>query len=320
MIGKVMIRSSFSNVVKYVLDKQKDAKIISAEGVLTDDSKTIIRSFNAQASMRPYLTKHVGHIALSFSPEDKARCTDDFMNRVAQDYLKRMGISNTQFIVVRHFDHKHPHMHIVYNRVNNDGKTISDKNQKIKNQKVCMQLTKWYGLHIAKGKEHVNRNRLRQPAKSKYAIYDAITSILPTSYTWKRFCDALAENNISVELVNKGDTDEIQGVVFILDGYRFTGSKIDRRYSYSKLIKQIKENYEQKKKEVAKERRNRASTTRQSPQHSHHPISTPKSLLKKTLSSKTGAGYSRNAENEVGSGDNGYDDEEHLKRKSSFSY
>lgn len=33
----------------------------------------------------------------------------------------------------------------------------------------------------------------------------------------------------------KGKSDEVQGVIFSKNGYSFSGSKIDRRFSYSKI-------------------------------------------------------------------------------------
>ncbi len=35
----------------------------------------------------------------------------------------------------------YPHCHIVFNRVDNDGKTISDKNDFLGNEKACKMLT-----------------------------------------------------------------------------------------------------------------------------------------------------------------------------------
>jgi type IV secretory pathway VirD2 relaxase len=76
----------------------------------------------------------VGHIALSFKPEDAPRLTDAFMARLAEEYLELMGIRNTQFIVVRHHGTDNPHCHIVFNRVNFDGKVISDSNDFKRNE------------------------------------------------------------------------------------------------------------------------------------------------------------------------------------------
>lgn len=313
MVGKVMVRKSFNNVVKYVIDKEKNAQIIAENGILTNDTHSIIDSFEVQVSMRPNLKNKVGHIALSFSPKDKLRCTNEFMSKVAEMYMDKMGISNTQYIVVRHSDHEHPHIHIVYNRVDNNGKTISDNNQRLKNVKVCKALTHYYGLYVSAGKKEVRRERLRQPDKSRYAIYDAITEILPNCYSWKQFREALSEKDISVELVFKGDTVDVQGIIFSLDGYRFNGSKIDRKYSFSKLQKQILKNNEKKKQHVSRQQTvNRVSKTStiQKGNHVHFNSS--------NLLSPTSGGYSRNAEYEVGNNDS-EENEEYRRRKGGYS-
>ncbi|MDR2920238.1 MAG: relaxase/mobilization nuclease domain-containing protein [Tannerella sp.] len=106
----------------------KDAKLLAAEGVLETDVKSIINSFYMQSLLNPKLSKCV-HIPLSFSPDDKERLTDHFMERLAKEYMKAMQIKNTQYIIVRHNNTDHSHCHIVFNRVDNDGKTFSDRNE-----------------------------------------------------------------------------------------------------------------------------------------------------------------------------------------------
>ena len=44
-------------------------------------------------------------------------------------------------IIGRHHDKEHPHIHIVFNRVDNNGKTISDKNDRYRSEKICKELT-----------------------------------------------------------------------------------------------------------------------------------------------------------------------------------
>ena len=46
--------------------------------------------------------------------------------------MQKMGITDTQYLLVRHLDQPHPHCHLVYNRVGNNGQTISDRNIKIR--------------------------------------------------------------------------------------------------------------------------------------------------------------------------------------------
>ena len=79
--------------------------------------------------------------------------TDALMTQIAKEYMQKMGITNTQYLLVRHLDQPHPHCHLVYNQVGNNGQTISDKNIKIRNAKVCRELTEKYGLYLAPGKD-----------------------------------------------------------------------------------------------------------------------------------------------------------------------
>ena len=173
MIGKIRKGSGFKGCVDYVLGKQQ-AVLLHADGVLAESRQDIVRSFLAQASMNPRLGKPVGHIALSYSAADAPRLTDEKMVQLAQEYMREMKITDTQYIIVRHQDREHPHVHIVFNRVGNDGKTISDRNDMYRNELVCKKLKAKHGLYFAKGKERVKQHRLKEPDKSKYEIYTAV--------------------------------------------------------------------------------------------------------------------------------------------------
>ena len=78
--------------------------------------------------------------------------TDALMTQIAKEYMQKMGITDTQYLLVRHLDQPHPHCHLVYNRVGNNGQTISDKNIKLRSAKVCRELTEKCGLYLAPGK------------------------------------------------------------------------------------------------------------------------------------------------------------------------
>lgn len=125
MVAKIVQGRRFQGAVNYVLDKDK-AQLLYAEGVRMNDKDSIIRDFITQSKMNPKIAKPVAHISLDFSVQDKARLTDKFMVGIAQEYLKKMGYENTQYIIARHHDTDHPHVHLVINRINNDGKRITD--------------------------------------------------------------------------------------------------------------------------------------------------------------------------------------------------
>ena len=129
MIAKIVKGSNFKGMVNYILDKEKDARILICDGLFGENKETIASSFEAQARMNPKVTKPVGHISLAFHKEDEHRLSDRAMAGLALEYLKKMGIIDTQILIVRHFDKEHPHVHIAFNRIANDGRTISDRNE-----------------------------------------------------------------------------------------------------------------------------------------------------------------------------------------------
>ena len=233
MVGKVISGSSFSGTVGYVM--KEESRILEAEGVMPPEVKDMVQDFKDQTMLNPRLKNTVGHISLSFSPKDAPRMTDALMTQIAKEYKQKMGITDTQYLLVRHLDQPHPHCHLVYNRVGNDGQTISDKNIKIRNAKVCRELTEKYGLYLAPGKDDVRRERLREPDKTRYEIYDAIKRCLPRCAGWKGLEKQLEKQGIGVRYKYCGNTDRKQGVLFSKNGFEFSGSKIDRAFSFTKL-------------------------------------------------------------------------------------
>ena len=244
MIAKIIKGTNFSGVVSYMLSKREGkVKVLQANGVRSSLPNDIAHDFNLQASMRPSVQKPVCHTILSFSTHDSERLTDATMVKIANEYLHKMGYGNTQSLIVRHSDRQHPHLHICINRIGNDGKTISDCNEKYRSTKICRELTERYGLTIGEGKKAVNRYRLRGEDKLRYEIFDAIKTVLPQSKNWKDFITGLEQQGITTRFKTKGNTDVVQGIIFAKDGCSFSGSKIDRSCSFSRLNAAIERNY-----------------------------------------------------------------------------
>ena len=241
MIAKIVQGHGFRGAVSYILDKD-NARLLYAEGVRLKDKESIIHSFIVQHKLNPNISKPVAHISLDFSVQDKGRLTDSFMVDVAQEYMKKMGYKDTQYIIARHHDTDHPHIHIVINRIDNNGKRISDQNEKLRNVKICMELTKKHCLYIATGKENVKEHRLKEPDKTKYEIYHALQSAISKCRSWQELKTELLKSGITTEFRNNGATDKIQGIRFGKNEYEFNGSKIDRAYSYSKISYQLQRN------------------------------------------------------------------------------
>ena len=242
-MAKIVKGSSFRGVVRYILDENKQTNLLASDGVRLKSIETIIDGFNSQQKLNTRVNKPVGHISLDFSAQDKDKLSDEFMTKIAHEYMELMGIINTQYIIGRHHDKEHPHLHIAFNRIDNYGKTISDGNDRRRSEKICKELTTKYGLYFAKGKENVKTYRLKEPDKTKYEIYDALKIAVPKCKNWKELCKLLENGGIAVDFKMRSGTNEPQGVNFIKNGYRFSGSKVDVQFSYSKINYSLDRNY-----------------------------------------------------------------------------
>ena len=241
-MAKIVKGSDFKGVVDYILDKGKGTQVVAYDGLFMENKETIAMSFNIQSQINGKVAKPVGHIALSFSKEDEPRLTNRVMAGIALEYMERMGIRDTQFFIARHFDKEHPHVHIAFNRIDNNGSTISDRHERLRSTRICKELTMKYGLYIAGSKDNVKRNRLKEPDRTKYELYDILKKEVGRCGNWNVLVANLKRQGVEVSFKHKERTNEVQGVVFTKNGYRFNGSKVDRRFSYSKIDAALQRN------------------------------------------------------------------------------
>ena len=241
-MAKIVKGSDFKGVVDYILDKGKGTQVVAYDGLFMENKETIAMSFNIQSQINGKVAKPVGHIALSFSKEDEPRLTNRVMAGIALEYMERMGIRDTQFFIARHFDKEHPHVHIAFNRIDNNGNTISDRHERLRSTHICKELTMKYGLYIAGSKDNVKRNRLKEPDRTKYELYDILKKEVGRCGNWNVLVANLKRQGVEVSFKHKRQTNEVQGVVFTKNGYRFNGSKVDRRFSYSKIDAALQRN------------------------------------------------------------------------------
>lgn len=233
MIAKIKSGARFAGLVSYANDIAKKGTTIASEGVCTLSNESITASFQTQTKMRPDLKNFVGHISLSFSPQDTPRLTDRFMAEVATEYMKRMGITGTQYIVFRHKDQPHGHVHIVYNRVRNDGTAIKGDSNFRKSIAVTKALTREYRLTFGTGKKKVRRERLRGKDAVKYRFYDTIREAVESCHDWQSLRSVLKAKGIRLEIVRRAGGSGRTGIIFTDGKITFSGGQIDRSLTYS---------------------------------------------------------------------------------------
>lgn len=242
MMAKITKGSAFAGAVKYIFDPKKQTELLAAEGVRLKNVESVARSFEAQRQLNTKVTRPVGHISLDFSAQDHQRLDNATMIAIAREYMERMGIRDTQFVIGRHHDREHPHIHLLYNRVDNNGRTISDQHDRTRSTKICRELTEKHGLYISSGKENVKRERLREPDATKYRIYDSLMLHVPQSESWSELQNRLRAEGIEIGFKTKGSTTQVEGVRFTMNNLSFNGSKVDRQFSYSKIDYALRQN------------------------------------------------------------------------------
>ena len=244
MIAKIKTRADFGGIVNYANDqknKKKSATLLAHEGVCAINNKAIADSFQIQASMRPNVKSPVKHISLAFSSQDISRFPDNeegdaLMVEIAKKWMEQMGIRNTQYIIARHHDTKHPHCHLVFNRIDNEGNLISDSNERIRNAKVCRALTKEYGLYFApKNSKARNKKRLRPHQLRKYTLRSSVLDARANSRSWNDFFSILKGQGIDMRFNHAENSDKIRGISFCMDEFSIAGSKLDRDLSFNNL-------------------------------------------------------------------------------------
>jgi len=247
MVAKIIPNhaSGFSNICAYTMDREK-AKIIHSEGIRIGTSQFIAEQLNMYANSSNRVKYPVGHIVLSFSKELNGKLSDNLQKFIAMDYLTKMGIKNTALAIVAHSDKSHPHLHILYSKIDFDNRKINDSHSKLKSLKAVNELNIKYNLKNerinspftdSKSKYYIAKKEI------KYAIHNTIHGKSKVE-NWDDLQKLLCLKGIQTEFKTKGNSSEIQGVSFSKDGFRFKGSEIGREFSFSKIEQTFQANRE----------------------------------------------------------------------------
>ncbi len=235
MLSKVLTGHSFYGSVRYVHQDESRAVILVSEGVRDHDYKLMIQDFELQHQLRPSKKQACFHSILSFYPGENPG--DKTMAEIAKKYLAEIGITNTQYVITKHTDKAHLHMHVIANMVDNNGNTIKDNWIGYRGKQAAQQLTQEYKLIPAVKKDLAltNLEALNAVEANRYTIYAAITEHLPACRNMEELEARLLKLGIETQYKVKSGTAEKQGVSFKIGEDRFKGSKVDRKFSLGNL-------------------------------------------------------------------------------------
>ena len=165
-------------------------------------------------SFEPYLIanrnteKHTLHISLNPDPKDQV--SDDKFREMAQEYMQEMGYGEQPYVVFKHTDIDRTHIHIVSVCVDENGKKISDKFEKMRSMNLCRELEKKHRLIPATDKERNKKDKVFRPVDYRAGdVRSQIASVvrhIPNYYQYQ----TLGEYNALLSLFNI-TTEKIEG-------------------------------------------------------------------------------------------------------------
>ena len=218
MIGKTSIGRSFKGCCSYNMEKVEMGKgeILMSQGVRDYERGAMVADFVRQASMNPDLSRSVWHTAISFDVQDEARlvANPQLMQEVASDYIKGMGLDQSQYVVIQHRDTDHSHFHIIANRVASDGQTVSDSHNYSRSEKLLRQIEQRHQLTPMQEQDRRQKiEHLPQSDRSRIELRDQVRASLSRCTDSRELREDLSQHSIRL-IVNKGEQGQTRGLSF----------------------------------------------------------------------------------------------------------
>jgi len=250
MISRTTIGRSFGGLVHYQFEGRKDlpsdkqAEVLVAVGVRADSAAHMSTDFNRGRQLNPNLGQAVWHTSLSFNPDDAAKLDSAKMLAIAEGYVQKMGLDKTQYAIIRHHDQPdNQHLHIIANRVSDDGQTIKDGQNFYRSKKVLTELIQEHGLTAPKGlrPEKQHPAQLHGVDRTRHELKETLRTALATTYDGKELRQVLQEQAITFKVFQTKE-GKPTGISFAKDGQTLKGSEVGREYSLASIVKQLEAN------------------------------------------------------------------------------
>lgn len=250
MIAKQIKGKDFYGVLIY-----NHKKIITDFGVVLDSNinmGTIVqqtKEFNVVRQLKPNLAKAVYHTSLNLPYTDTL--TDEEFTNLARDYLEGMGFQDNQYIIYKHIDQEHSHIHIVANRVKFSGDVVSDSQDYKRSEALVRKLEKKYNLTQLIPKQESNvlsKGEIEKCLRTgnvpeRLELQNIILEILNQNVNLKDFVKKLKRKGVQVKL-NQSSTGYISGISFEFKATNYKGSDVHKKLSWNNIKVKLN-NYEQ---------------------------------------------------------------------------
>lgn len=190
MVAVVKVSSSLSRILNYNENKVAGQKALClyAGNYPVDSDKLSFRMKQAylyrQMELNTNVSRNSLHISLNFDPSENW-LRNERMTEIARAYMKELGFGEQPYLVYRHFDAGHPHLHIVTTNIRHDGSRIDLHHLAIrKSEPARKKLEIDFGLVRAQGhkrdERETNSVRVAEYGRSetRLAIQNVLEAVL----------------------------------------------------------------------------------------------------------------------------------------------
>lgn len=211
MVAKITIPKSIEAALNYNEKKvQKGNAICLHAANYLNEAKDMnfyqkLNGFERLNSLNERATTKTLHVSLNFDPSEKL--AENKLLQIASDYMERIGFGNQPYLVYKHEDAGHPHIHIVSTTIKANGSRINThnigRNQSEKARKAIEQL---YGLVKAERQQQLPKPGIK-PVDVEKAFYGksetkrSISNVVSEVFSQYRFA-SLPEFNAALKQFN----------------------------------------------------------------------------------------------------------------------
>lgn len=257
-MNKIKRGKNFRGVVSYVLSPaphHSTAPLVIGGNLVGFSVEELTAEFTRTQQLREDVEKPVWHNSLRLPKGDSL--TNEHWKLIADDYMKRMGFSDTHLrCYVLHDDGAGQHIHIIASRINvlENGQLYLGRNENLISTRIIQELERDHQLTRTKGpspaKQPQKQRKLTRNEKMmqdrtgekapKIVIQEAIDAILTffDTVTIEDFIGELQKQNITAN-PNIASTGKMNGFSFEYHGIAFKASQLGKAYSWSNMSKRI---------------------------------------------------------------------------------
>ncbi|MFZ1527466.1 MAG: relaxase/mobilization nuclease domain-containing protein [Ferruginibacter sp.] len=211
MVAKITIPKSIEAALNYNEKKVQKGKAqcLFAGNYLNDARKMNfyqkLDGFETNNRLNKMATTKTLHVSLNFDPSE--RLSESKLVEIAGVYMEKIGFGEQPFLVYKHEDAGHPHIHIVSTTIKNNGSRINTHNiGRNQSEKARKEIEQTYGLVRAERQQQIMKPGIK-PVDAEKAIYGtsetkrSISNVVSAVFSQYRF-SSLPEFNAALKQFN----------------------------------------------------------------------------------------------------------------------